>query len=179
MKYMHIFSCSTSDGPGFRVSLYVSGCRNHCIGCHNPESWDFNAGTEYTIDTYNEILAMCDHPYIQGLTICGGEPFEEENQAKLVKLVLDYKRKFPNKDLWIYTGYELEDLLDLGRKHTDFTNLILSNTDVLVTGPFILDLRDISPNNLWRGSTNQRCLNMPETLKQGKKVFVEGIPNNN
>ncbi len=179
MKYMQIYSCATNDGPGFRVSLYVSGCRNHCIGCHNPESWDFTCGTDFTTTTISKILTMLDRDHISGLTIAGGEPFEEENQEILVDLVKAFDARFPDKDLWVYTGYEWADLVEIsGKKHIDVTCEILDHVDVLVAGPFIQQLRDISTNNLWRGSTNQRCIDVKRSLEQNKIVYLTNIPNN-
>ena len=158
MNYIKIYKTAITDGPGFRVSLYVSGCRNHCEGCHNPESWDFNFGKLFNQDTENELLEALKPSYIAGLTICGGEPMEEENQKVIVNVVKHVREAFPNKTIWCYTGYELEDLKEGGRKHTEVTNEILNNLDVIITGPFVLELRDITENNKWRGSTNQKII---------------------
>ena len=106
MYYGQLKKISILDGPGVRVSLYVSGCRNHCEGCHNPETWNFLFGKEYTQDTENTIIQYLDHEYISGLTICGGEPMEEENQVELLKLIKKVKSKYPDKTIWCYTGYE-------------------------------------------------------------------------
>lgn len=158
MNYIKIYKTSITDGPGVRVSLYVSGCRNHCKGCHNPESWDFNFGKEFTQETLNELLDALKHDYIAGLTICGGEPMEEENQKVIVNIVKKVKEVYPNKSIWCYTGYEFEDLKPKGKKYTEYTYDILNNIDVIITGPFVLELRDITENNKWRGSTNQKII---------------------
>jgi len=178
MKYLAIYRDSISDGPGVRVSLYVSGCRNHCTGCHNPESWSFEHGTDFTNDTIEEVLNLCKNDFIQGLTIAGGEPMEPENQRGLLPLLKEFKKQFPNKNIWCYTGYELSDLLLCGKKRVLVTDELLSYIDVLVVGPFILSQRDISDDNRWRGSRNQRVLNLPESLKNGKCIMLEDIPNN-
>lgn len=176
MNYLTIYKDSISDGPGFRVSLYISGCRNHCPGCHNPESWDFKAGKKFDNSIIKEILGFCTKNYIKGLTIAGGEPFEEENQKELLLLVKAFKEQLPEKDIWCYTGYEFEDLKT--KKRTEYTDTLLSYIDVLVVGPFILSERDISDDNRWRGSRNQRVLDLPKTLETGKIIYLENIPNN-
>jgi anaerobic ribonucleoside-triphosphate reductase activating protein len=158
MNYSNIKYIDTADGPGVRVSLFVSGCRNHCKGCFNEVTWDFNYGEPFTEIEENEILEACDKEYISGLTLLGGEPFEEENQEVLVTLIKKFKERFPEKNIWMYTGYVLEkDLLPGQRKHVDgVTGLILDSIDTLVDGPFILAERNLSLK--FRGSNNQRIL---------------------
>lgn len=158
MNYSNIKYIDTADGPGVRVSLFVSGCRNHCKGCFNEVTWDFNYGKPFTEIEENEILEACDKEYISGLTLLGGEPFEEENQVVLVNLIKKFKERFPEKNIWMYTGYVLEkDLLPGQRKHVDgVTGLILDSIDTLVDGPFILAERNLSLK--FRGSNNQRIL---------------------
>lgn len=160
MNYIKIYKTAITDGPGVRVSLYVSGCRNHCKGCHNPESWDFNFGKVFNQESLNELLAAIKPSYIAGLTICGGEPFEEENQKVLVDVIKKVRETYPNKNIWCYTGYEYEDLLEGGKKHIEVTKDMLKYIDVLITGPFILELMDITENNKWRGSTNQKIIDL-------------------
>lgn len=163
MYYGEINKTSITDGVGVRVALYVSGCRIHCKGCHNPESWDFNFGKPYTKDTENEIIDLCKKNYIKGLSILGGEPFEPENQRHVYELVKRFRETFGDeKDIWIWTGYELSDLQEpfeykdiYGLKRTEFTDYILDNLNVLVAGPYIENLRDVSKDNPWRGSINQ------------------------
>ena len=178
MNYMHIYNETISDGVGIRVSLYVSGCRNKCKGCHNPESWDFCYGKPFTVETEDEILQLLKNPLIDGLTICGGEPMEEENQEGILDLLVKVKQNFPNKNIWCYTGYEFADLLADGKKHIDITDKILSLIDVMVVGPFILELRDISSNNPWRGSTNQRVIDVQKSLKENRLIPLPWIINN-
>lgn len=176
MYYSNIYKTSIVDGPGVRVSMYVSGCRNHCLGCHNQKSWNFTFGHEYTNKAESEIIRLVGMPYISGFTAVGGEPMEEENQRVLVKLFKKLKEQYPQKNIWCYTGYEFDDLLH--RKHCEVTDELLSYIDVLVVGPFILDERDISDDNRWRGSRNQRCIDVHDTLREKHPVFVKGIPNN-
>ena len=178
MNYLLIDKACISDGPGVRVSLYISGCRNRCEGCHNPESWNFCAGKEFTEEVEDVVIGECMHTYVRGLTLCGGDPCEPENQKALVKFLQKFRSKCTGKDVWLYTGYELEDLLPSGKKHIDCTDEFLSYIDVAVVGPFILSERDISDDNRWRGSRNQRVLDLQKSLKAGKSVMLPGIPNN-
>lgn len=149
---------SIVDGDGCRVSLFVSGCRNHCHGCFNEETWDFNYGSVFTPIEENEIIESCKKSYIAGLSILGGDPFEEENQICLVDFIEKFKKKCPTKTLWMYTGYVLDrDLLFGQRKWVEgVTDRILYQVDVLVDGPFIQAQRDLSLR--FRGSSNQRLL---------------------
>ena len=178
MKYLSLSSMTISDGPGCRVSLYVSGCRNKCPHCHNPRSWDFNCGTEFATETIEQIVNYLEPNHIQGITICGGEPFEEENQVELVRLIRRIKMDYPQKDIWMFSGYEFSDLLKGGKKNTSVTVEILSNIDVLVVGPYIHSQRDISDANRWRGSRNQRVIDVQASLANNKLVGLSGIPNN-
>ncbi len=166
MYYGEIKKWDIADGPGVRVSLFVSGCRHHCKGCFNEDTWDFAYGKPYTEETEQEILEALNSSYIQGLTILGGEPFEPENQRELVELLRRVRKEIPQKDIWCYTGFVFErDLVPGGRAFTEVTEEILSMIDVLVDGPFILDEKDITLK--FRGSRNQRLLDrkMRESLK--------------
>ena len=156
MHYGTIKPNDIADGPGVRVALYVSGCRIHCPGCHNPESQNFEYGKEYTSETEEEILQALAPSHIAGFSLLGGEPFEEENQAVLVGLLRRIKETYPEKTIWAYTGYLLSDLEEGGKKHTEFTDEMLSNIDVLVDGPFIEEQKNISLS--FRGSENQRII---------------------
>ena len=170
MNYLKIYPLTTSDGPGCRVSLYVSGCTFHCKGCHNPESWDFCVGEPFTDEIKSTILNLCSLPYIKGLSILGGEPLHFKNKETLLSLLKEFKSKYPNKDVWMWTGFKKEDL--------NFENQIFQYIDVLVTEPFILEERDISKLNLWRGSRNQRIIDVNKTKQAGRFIPLEGIPNN-
>ena len=165
MNYSKIDPMSIVDGEGLRVSLFVSGCRNHCKGCFNPDTWDFSYGKEFGPIEVNEVIEACKAKYIAGLTILGGEPFEPENQVALLTLIGRFKDTYPEKNLWMFTGYILErDLLSGQRKHVDvITDRILDAVDVLVDGPFMLDKRDISLK--YRGSSNQRVMSREEIRK--------------
>lgn len=171
MKYGTIKKCDIANGPGVRISLFVSGCRHHCKGCFQPETWDFNYGNEFTQETEKEILDALEPYYIKGLTVLGGEPFEPENQRVLVKFLKDIRSRFPNKTIWCYTGYTLEtDLLDeSGRARCEVTDEMCGYIDVLIDGEFVLGKKDISLK--FRGSSNQRLIRMPETLKTGMVVM--------
>lgn len=177
-RYKKIDKANLTVGPGVRVCLFIQGCRNGCLGCFNKETWDFNSGTEFDEFTVAEILDLLSSDYISGLTLCGGEPMEPENQEVLANLVWWVKEKYPTKTIWCYTGYEFEDLLKGGKKYGQYTDMLLNDIDVLVVGKFELDKRDITKENLWRGSTNQRVIDVQESLKQNKKIFLKNIPNN-
>lgn len=170
MYYGNIKKYDIADGEGVRVSLFVSGCTNHCKGCFQQETWDFNFGKPYTEETEQEILKALDHGYIQGLTLLGGEPFEPENQRVLVHLLKKVRQMYPQKDIWSYTGFVLDkDLLPGERKHTEVTDEMLSYLDVLVDGPFMLDKKNISLE--FRGSENQRLIDMNKTRQTGTIVL--------
>ena len=161
MNYGEIKKYDIADGPGVRVTLFVSGCRHHCKGCFNAETWDFHYGNPYTEKTEKEILDALNHPYIAGLTLLGGEPFEPENQRELVKLLKKVREMYPKKNIWSYSGYVYDkDLMPGGSAYTEVTDEMLSYIDVLVDGPFVEDLKDITLQ--FRGSSNQRILNLRE-----------------
>ena len=138
MNYGNIKECDIADGPGVRVSLFVSGCRHHCKGCFNKETWDFGYGKPYTKETEDEIIRLLAPSYIQGLTLLGGEPFEPENQEELAGLLKRVRETYPDKDIWCYTGYLYDvDLSKGGKMYTEVTEEMLSYIAVLVDGVFI------------------------------------------
>ena len=170
MHYGNIKNYDIADGEGVRVTLFCSGCTNRCEGCFQPETWDFCYGKEYTKETEDQLIQMLTNPNIQGLTLLGGDPFEPSNQRTLITLLRRVKQELPTKDVWAYTGFVYEqDLLEGQRKHTEVTDEMLSYIDVLVDGPFVIDEKDISL--YFRGSTNQRGIDMPKTLKSGNVVI--------
>lgn len=161
MNYGTIKKYDIADGPGVRVSLFVSGCRHHCEGCFNPETWNFNYGQPFTEAVELEILEALSPSYIQGFTLLGGEPFEPENQRVLVSLLHKIRTTLPEKDIWCYTGYLFDaDLIPGGRVFTEYTEKMLSCIDVLVDGEFILAEKDITLQ--FRGSRNQRIIHLEE-----------------
>ena len=151
MNYCGIKKTDIANGPGVRVSLFVSGCRNHCPGCFQPETWDFDYGAPFTEETEDEILTALRPSWIQGLSILGGDPMEPENQKALVQFLKRVKAELPEKDVWIYTGYLLEKISD---------SPLLQYADVLVDGPFMEAEKDISL--AFRGSRNQRIIRLRE-----------------
>ena len=170
MHYGNIKNYDIADGEGVRVTLFCSGCTNRCEGCFQPETWDFCYGKEYTKETEDQLIQMLTNPNIQGSTLLGGDPFEPSNQRTLITLLRRVKQELPTKDVWAYTGFVYEqDLLEGQRKHTEVTDEMLSYIDVLVDGPFVIDEKDISL--YFRGSTNQRVIDMPKTLKSGNVVI--------
>lgn len=159
MYYGNIKECDIADGPGVRVSLFVSGCRHHCKGCFNAETWDFHYGQPYTKDTEDEIIRLLEPSFIQGFTLLGGEPFEPENQPELVKLLKRIRETYPEKDIWCYTGYLYDvDLVKGGKVYTDVTEEMLSYIDVLVDGEFVEAEKDVTL--VFRGSRNQRIIEL-------------------
>lgn len=166
MYYGEIKKIDIANGDGVRVSLFVSGCRIHCPGCFNAMTWDFCYGKEFTQDTVKEIIEALEKDFISGLTVLGGEPFEPENQKVLAPFLKKVKELFPKKNIWCYSGYiyETELLAEDGKAHTEVTEEMLSYIDVLVDGPFVEELKDISL--VFRGSSNQRILKLAELRKE-------------
>ena len=166
MNYEKIDKCSVSNGLGVRTVLWISGCNIHCKNCHNQSTWDFNSGIPFTDDTMQEILYDLSKPYIKGLTLSGGHPLDPHNAPKVLEIVKRVKMVFPNKDIWIYTGYVWEDIIK-----DDTLKEILKRTDVLVDGAYIDELRDISLP--WAGSKNQRVIDIKNTLAESKVVLYK------
>ena len=163
MNYGAIKKCDIANGPGVRVTLFVSGCRHHCKGCFNAVAWDFNYGQPFTDKVANEILDALAPDYIQGFSLLGGEPFEPENQRVLVKLLRLIHAAYPSKDVWCYSGYLYDvDMIPGGKIYTEVTKEMLSYIDVLVDGEFIEAEKDLSL--AFRGSRNQRILHLKEML---------------
>ena len=170
MYYGNIKKTDIANGEGVRVSLFVSGCRNHCKGCFNQQTWDFCYGKLFTKETEDEIIQALAPKYISGLTILGGEPFEPQNQRVLVNLMRKVKEKCPNKTIWAFTGFLHDvDLVEGGRRHCEVTDEMLSMVDVLVDGPFIQEKKNLSLR--FRGSENQRVIDMNKTREQGEVVL--------
>ena len=170
MNYAGIKYCDVANGLGCRTVLFVSGCRNHCKDCFQPHTWDFSYGKEFDENVQNEILDSLNSTYIKGLTLLGGEPFEPENQIDLLPFVKKVREQYPTKDIWAFTGYVYDtDLVKGGRKHCEATDELLSMIDVLVDGPFIAEQRNLMLK--FRGSENQRVIDMKKTLEEGKIVL--------
>lgn len=172
MNYAEIKYCDIANGIGVRTSLFVSGCTHHCENCFNKETWDFKFGKPFDSDTEQKILQSLKPSYIDGLSLLGGEPFEPVNQRGLVGLLKRVKEEYPEKTVWCYTGYTLEsDLLSESRARCEVTDEMLSYIDVLVDGEFVQELYDISLR--FRGSSNQRLIDVKKTLEAGKTVLWE------
>lgn len=169
MYYGAIKNCDVANGVGVRVSLFVSGCRNHCPGCFQPETWDFEYGQPFTQKTEEELLRLLQPDYINGLTLLGGDPFEPENQRTLLPFLKKVKDTFPGKDIWAYTGYTWEQLTSENhRSSLPETTELLSLIDVLVDGPFVEAKKSIRLR--FRGSENQRVIDVGQSLKTGRVV---------
>lgn len=166
MHYAQIKNFDIASGAGIRVSLFVSGCRNRCRGCFQPQTWDFSFGREFTEQTEEEILELLEPGFIAGLTLLGGDPFEPENQEGLLPLLEKVRESFPAKDIWAYTGYIYEELLcGSSPAHSPLTGRMLGMIDVLVDGPFVEELKDMGLR--FRGSSNQRLLDLAAMRRGG------------
>ena len=170
MNYAEIKKCDIANGVGVRTSLFVSGCRHGCPGCFNAVAWDFEAGELFSPEVEEQIIDSIRTPYVDGLSVLGGEPLEPENQAVLAPFLDRVHRELPNKDIWLWTGFTWEELAQQScRAHTPHLDRILSRLHVLVDGPFIQKLHD--PDLLFRGSSNQRLIDVQKTLYSGEVVL--------
>lgn len=183
MYYGEIKTCDIANGPGVRTTLFVSGCRHHCEGCFQPETWNFEYGKPFTEETTDEILKSLKPDYVRGLTLLGGEPFEPENQKVLVELLRDVKKYFPKKDVWCFSGYLFEELtgkqkcelrynnesLPDDHPRCEVTDEMLSLIDILVDGEFEQDKRELMLQ--FRGSSNQRIIHVAESLAAGEVIL--------
>ena len=162
MRYNKIRKMDISNGPGVRVSIFMQGCHFHCKDCFNSETWDFEGGKEYTDETINRVLELCEKEYIVGLSILGGEPMHPKNIKGTTKLAKAFKENFPNKNLWIWTGFLFENIKE---------NEVFNYVDTLVDGRFKTELFD--PRLKYRGSSNQRVIDVKKSLKSNKIVIIE------
>ena len=169
MNYCELKTNDVANGPGIRVSLFVSGCTHRCKGCFNESSWDFNAGEEFTSDTEDIIIKAMEAPYIAGLTLLGGEPFERINQEGLLPFLKRLKSIYPGKTIWCFTGYLFDkDILGQMCKEWDVTRELLELIDVIVDGEFILEKRNLMLK--FKGSENQRTIDVRKSLETGEVV---------
>ncbi len=162
MNYIKIEGSSLSNGLGWRVVLWVSGCNHHCTNCHNPETWNENAGKPFTDKQKQKIMELLSHKYINGLTLSGGDPLYPNNRETILDLVKAVKETYKDKDIWLYTGYDYKDIKDLE---------ILDYIDVVVDGKYDEQLRDVSLS--FRGSSNQRIIDVKKTKETGKEVILD------
>ena len=172
MNYATIKNCDIANGPGVRVSLFVSGCTHRCPGCFNEEAWDYDFGRPFTQETIDEIITMLSPAYVKGLTLLGGEPFDPRNQGAIVELLRQVKAKLPEKSIWAFSGYLFDkDILSGKLGNWEITKEYLSYLDVLVDGPFVMSKKNLSLR--FRGSENQRLINVPASLAAGEVVLWE------
>ncbi len=171
MKFGQVYYNDVANGVGCRTALFVSGCTHHCKGCFNEVTWDFNYGEDYTKEVEDEIIESLKPGYIDGLTILGGEPMEIVNQKEIRPLLKRIKKEVPKATIWIYSGYTWEELTDKNNKrcHGEDTEAILGMLDVLVDGEFIEEQKNLMLR--FRGSSNQRVIDVPATLEAGKIVL--------
>ena len=180
MRYASIRELDISNGEGVGVSLFVQGCHFHCYNCFNTETWDFNGGKEWTEETKNKFIKLIDRPYINRISVLGGEPLAEQNLDEVLSLIKEIRISFPEKSIWLYTGYDF-DLLNSKYNEYKYTPFaanadewltrweIISNVDVLIDGEYIDEQRDITLK--WRGSSNQRVIDVKQSLTQNKIVL--------
>ena len=172
MYFADIKKVDIANGPGVRVSLFVSGCTHHCKGCFNEVAWDFKYGNEFTENNENYIMDLLKPDYIEGITLLGGEPFEYVNQLGLLPLIRKIKKEFPNKTIWCYSGYTFDkDILNDMCKKYDETKELISYIDVLVDGKFILEQKDLKLK--FRGSSNQRIIDVKKSLEEKKVITID------
>lgn len=163
MRYNLIRKMDIANGPGVRVSIFMQGCAFHCKNCFNPNTWDFELGVEFTDDTIKHVLDLCNNDYICGLSILGGEPMHPKNIEGTTKLAKAFKEKYPNKNLWAWSGF----LYDRDLKDKEVLNYI----DVLVDGQYVDELHD--PTLKWKGSSNQRVIDVKASLKNNEIILFE------
>ena len=174
MNYANIKNYDVANGEGIRVSLFVSGCTHHCPECFNAEAWDFNYGQPYTKEIEDKVIELASNPRIDGLSLLGGEPFEPCNQRELVKLLRRFKQVCPEKDVWCYSGYLYDkELKGESRARCEVTDEMLSMIDILVDGRFVAEKKNLRLR--FRGSTNQRIIDLRATEKAGQICFWEGL----
>lgn len=171
MHYGEIKVCDVANGPGVRVTLFVSGCTNHCKNCFQPQTWDFEFGRPFTAETEEELLTMLKPDYINGLTVLGGEPFEPSNQRSLLPFLRRVRETYPKKNIWCFSGFTYEELkTDGSHPRCEVTDEMLDQLDVLVDGRFVEELKDISLR--FRGSSNQRLIDMKKSREAGELQFL-------
>lgn len=175
MNYMHIDKASISNGLGFRVVLWCSGCTVRCQGCHNSQTWDFHAGQLFDNKAKQYLFEQLSKPYIKGITLSGGHPLDYENLPDIYNIIKEIKENFPDKDVWLYTGYTLsmrdfDTTVDCGWDNALISNYIVAKCDVIVDGPYIEEQRDITLP--FRGSSNQRIIDVKETIKQNQIITL-------
>lgn len=172
MNYADIKQYDVANGPGIRISLFVSGCTHHCKECFNPETWDFNYGKPFTQETIDLIIEYMKPEFISGLTLLGGDPFEIQNQEPLIPLLKQVKSVYPDKTVWCFTGYDFErDIVGRMMNEYPFTKELLSYIDVMIDGEFILEQKDLSL--IFKGSANQKTIKVKESLESGTVQLYE------
>lgn len=177
MRYAQIRSMDISNGEGVGVSLFVQGCDRHCFNCFNSETWDFNGGKEWTEEAKNKFMELIDRPYIRRISVLGGEPLAEQSLDEVLSLIKEIRISFPKKSIWLYTGYELSEIIkqEQYEKVSGIPSVwskrwkIISNIDVLVDGEYIDEQKDLTLK--WRGSKNQNCIDVKKSLAQNKMVL--------
>ena len=170
MNYIKINKCDVANGQGVRVVLWLSGCSLHCNECHNPETWDKNCGKIFDSNAKKELFDALSKNYIRGITFTGGHPLEDYNVSDVYEIIKEIKNNFPNKDIWLYTGLVFENIMSSNGIYDVIRQNIIKECDIVVDGPFISSLKDITLE--WRGSSNQRVIDVKKTLNKGHIVTL-------
>jgi anaerobic ribonucleoside-triphosphate reductase activating protein len=163
MRYALIREMDVTNGNNIGISIFVQGCNFHCKGCFNPETWDYDGGKLFTDKTFDKIIEISNKPYIKRLSVLGGEPLSDKNIIDMYSFLESYKKIFPNKEIWLYSGYKFEEIKSNSNK-----NRILQYIDILIDGQFVEELKDLSL--YYRGSSNQRVIDVNESLQQNKII---------
>lgn len=172
MRYALIREMDISNGCGVGISLFVQGCHFHCLGCFNQETWDFNGGHEWTPEVEDEFIELANKPYIQRISLLGGEPLADENVGTVFRIIKKLKSRYPEKKIWLFTGYTWENILDMSHKDPSARFAAVALTDVLADGRFVIDKQDINHKAThWVGSLNQRVIDVQRSIKSNKTVL--------
>lgn len=170
MNYIEIYKNDTTNGIGIRVVLWTAGCSHHCKECHNPQTWSPTAGKIFDKLAEAELFEALSKPWIKGITFSGGDPLFENNISEVLRLIYKIRKELPEKNIWLYTGYTYEDIINSDTPEMKIRQEIINNIDILIDGPFIIDKKDLRLE--WRGSSNQRIIDMQTTVKTGKLTIV-------
>ena len=170
MNYVDIYKNDTTNGIGIRVVLWTAGCSHHCKECHNPQTWSPTAGQLFDENAEKELFSALSKPWIKGITFSGGDPLFENNISEVLRLIHKIRKELPEKNIWLYTGYTYEDIISGNTPEMKIRQEIIKNIDILIDGPFIIDKKDLRLE--WRGSSNQRLIDMKSTVKTGELTVI-------
>lgn len=171
LNYIEIYKTDTTNGVGIRVVLWTAGCSHHCKECHNPQTWNPEAGQLFDETAEKELFQALSKPFIRGITFSGGDPLYSGNISEVLRLIKKIRKELPNKDIWLYTGFVYEDIFNSNEPDMLIRQEIINSIDILIDGPFIIDKKDLRLD--WRGSSNQRIIDIPKTIKNKEITLWE------